>query len=62
MFHFKEETQGEILSLVARLIDEGKIKTTLNKELKGMTPANLKMAHEILESGQSVGKIVISFE
>jgi zinc-binding alcohol dehydrogenase family protein len=59
LFDYKLESQGEILSEVARLIDQGKVKTTMTSKVKGANVANLKKAHEILESGASIGKIVI---
>lgn len=56
---YKMESQGNILSEVARLVDEGKIKSTVTKVLKGLTPQNLKEAHSIVERGSSIGKIVV---
>lgn len=51
--------QGKILDRVAALVDEGKIKTTLNEVLTPINAANLKKAHAILESGKAKGKIVL---
>ncbi|WP_343617957.1 zinc-binding alcohol dehydrogenase family protein [Flavobacterium sp.] len=53
--------QHYILNKVADLIDEGVLKTTLNQTLNGFTAANLKSAHELLESGKTIGKIAITF-
>lgn len=60
MHQFAMESQGKLLSHVASLIDSGKIKSTVQTELQGLTSENLKKAHTILESGKSVGKIVIT--
>lgn len=51
--------QGELLNEVAQLVDEGRIRTTLNEVLSPINAANLKAAHERIESGRSKGKIVL---
>ena len=53
--------QHYILTKVADLLDEGVLKTTLNQTLNGFTAANLKSAHQLLESGKTIGKIAIKF-
>ena len=55
------EKQHEILTKIASLVDEGKIKSTLTKTYKGFTVENFKEAHTLSESGKAVGKIAISF-
>lgn len=61
LFNYDLESQGEILSTVASLIDKKSIKTTLTKKLDGFSFENIREAHELLESGVSIGKIVVSF-
>jgi NADPH2:quinone reductase len=61
LFSYELESQGKILSEVASLVDAGKMKTTMNKVLKGFTTENIREAHTILESGKSIGKIVVDF-
>ncbi|HWT61061.1 MAG TPA: zinc-binding dehydrogenase, partial [Ochrobactrum sp.] len=51
--------QGKLLNEVARLIDAGKIKTTVTEVLSPINAANLKQAHGVLESGKAKGKIVL---
>ncbi|RXJ98656.1 NADPH:quinone reductase [Arcobacter sp. CECT 8989] len=53
--------QGEILSQIASLVDEGKIRTTLTKTINGFSVASIKKAHKISESGKAIGKIAIKF-
>jgi NADPH2:quinone reductase len=53
--------QHEILNTIADLIDEGTLKSTLNTTLKGFTVENLREAHRALESGTTIGKLVIEF-
>jgi NADPH:quinone reductase len=53
--------QHHLLNTVADLIDSKKIKTTL-KDFFVFTPINaknLRKAHKLLESGATIGKIVI---
>ncbi len=51
--------QGRLLNEVAKLVDEGKIRTTLTEVLSPISAANLKAAHSVLESGKAKGKIVL---
>jgi Zinc-binding dehydrogenase len=44
---------------VADLVDDGLIKTTLGTNLGRITAANLRQAHAQLESGTTIGKIVL---
>ncbi|WP_426485437.1 zinc-binding alcohol dehydrogenase family protein [Flavobacterium sp. 2] len=53
--------QHHILNKVADLLDNGILKTTLNETLNGLTADNLKKAHQLLESGKTIGKIAIKF-
>jgi len=55
------QEQHNILNKIADLLDEGILKTTLNETLSGLTPENFKKAHELLESGKTIGKIAIKF-
>lgn len=52
--------QHEILSEMARLVDLGKVKTTVAECMGIINAVNLKKAHALLESGLSRGKIVLS--
>lgn len=53
--------QHIILNKIADLLDNGTLKTTLNETLSGLTADNLKKAHQLLESGKTIGKIAIKF-
>lgn len=53
--------QHHILNRVADLLDEGVLKSTLTQTLHGLSADNLKQAHAQLESGTTIGKLVISF-
>lgn len=50
---------GKLLDQVARLVDEGKIRTTVTETLSPINAANLKQAHVTIESGKARGKIVL---
>ncbi|MDC8830157.1 zinc-binding alcohol dehydrogenase family protein [Alteromonas gilva] len=51
--------QHQLLTEVSSLIDKGIIKTTVNQNLGAINAKNILKAHEILESGSSIGKIVL---
>jgi NADPH2:quinone reductase len=51
--------QHELLNRVAAWIDEGLIKNTASKVLSPIDANNLRSAHKALESGNSIGKIVL---
>ena len=53
------EKQGELLQQVAQLVDQQKIRSTLNQNLGHINAANLEKAHKLIESGKSKGKIVL---
>lgn len=51
--------QHHILNLVAGLIDDGTLKTTVNQVMSPINAANLRVAHAKLEAGTTIGKIVL---
>ncbi|NKB36885.1 MAG: zinc-binding alcohol dehydrogenase family protein [Gammaproteobacteria bacterium] len=51
--------QHDILTSVAKLVDEGEIKTTLGENYGKINAINLKRAHAHIESNQAIGKIVL---
>jgi zinc-binding alcohol dehydrogenase family protein len=51
--------QHRLLKEVARLVDEGMLRTTFNAHFGTISAANLKRAHALLESCRSCGKIVL---
>ena len=53
-------SQHHLLNTVADLIDSKKIKTTLTDVLSPINAENLRKAHRKLESGTTIGKIVLS--
>ncbi|MCC9070184.1 zinc-binding alcohol dehydrogenase family protein [Flavobacterium sp. F-65] len=55
------QEQHNILNKIADLLDNGILKTTLNDTLIGLSADNLKKAHQLLESGKTIGKIAIKF-
>jgi zinc-binding alcohol dehydrogenase family protein len=59
LFEPDSTAQREILDEVARMVDAGRIRTTLTSRLEGMTAANLREAHRMVESGGMVGKVVL---
>lgn len=51
--------QGRLLAEVARLVDAGRIRTTLTETFGPINAANLKRAHALIESGTARGKVVL---
>ena len=54
------EKQHELLNEVSKLVDAGKIKTTLSEDFGSINARNLKRAHALIESGTAKGKIVLA--
>ncbi|MBB3770084.1 zinc-binding alcohol dehydrogenase family protein [Angulomicrobium tetraedrale] len=60
MFHTGDMIrQHEILDEVARLVDAGTVRTTLGAHFGVINAANLTRAHESIEGGRSIGKVVL---
>ena len=51
--------QGELLAEVARLVDAGRVRTTLGEVFGVIDAANLTRAHAFIESGKAQGKVVL---
>lgn len=52
--------QHRILAEVSALVDSGVLRTTIVEDYGPITAANLRRAHATVESGRSIGKIVLS--
>ena len=46
--------------MLTRLVDEGVLRTTTEVDPKPITAAHLREAHEFVESGRAVGKVVLA--
>ncbi|MDX3772574.1 zinc-binding alcohol dehydrogenase family protein [Chromatiaceae bacterium AAb-1] len=53
------QAQHQLLSDLSRLIQQGQVKTTLKQVLGPINARNLRQAHALLESGKSIGKVVL---
>jgi zinc-binding alcohol dehydrogenase family protein len=53
------DQQGVLLNEVAKLVESGRIRTTLTEVLKPINAANLMQAHALIESGRAKGKVVL---
>jgi len=51
--------QGCLLNQVADLVDAGRIQSTLQTDLGTINAANMRRAHALVESGKTIGKIVL---
>jgi len=52
--------QGCILARVAQLADAGELVSTTKRIFEGINAVNLRAAHEIVETGQMLGKVVLT--
>lgn len=57
---YHPERHGEILAELAQLFDAGRIQSTLGEVIGPLNVANLTEAHRRLESGHTVGKLVLT--
>ena len=53
--------QGQILARMARLVDDGIVRTTETRTLTGLSAKTLKEAHRIIEGGDMIGKLVVAY-
>jgi len=53
------DVQHKLLNRVADLLDDGTLLSTVRKHCGSMSVANLRTAHELLESGTATGKTVL---
>ncbi|WP_158781927.1 zinc-binding alcohol dehydrogenase family protein [Pantoea sp. BAV 3049] len=53
--------QGEILEATAKLLDTGKISTSLSKTLQGLSVETLTEAHQLVLEGHMRGKVVMVY-
>jgi NADPH:quinone reductase-like Zn-dependent oxidoreductase len=52
--------QHKLLTEVARLVDAGTLCTTVGQNLGAINAANLRRAHQLLEEGRAIGKLVLT--
>ncbi|RKH33610.1 zinc-binding alcohol dehydrogenase family protein [Corallococcus praedator] len=60
LFNADPLAQQRLLDSVADLVDAGTLKTTMVQDFGPITAANLRRAHAAVETGRTVGKIVLS--
>jgi NADPH2:quinone reductase len=51
--------QKHLLSRVAELVDEQRLRTTMTESIADFSAAGLRRAHELVESGRMTGKVVV---
>ncbi|MDX3854743.1 zinc-binding alcohol dehydrogenase family protein [Streptomyces sp. AK02-01A] len=51
--------QKKLLEAVAALVDDKRIRTTLNTSIDDFSAAGLREAHRLVEAGRSTGKVVV---
>ncbi|MFS0853390.1 zinc-binding alcohol dehydrogenase family protein [Microbacterium sp. 179-I 3D4 NHS] len=56
----EDSFQHELLTRVAGLLDEGTIRSTLTTRLSPLDAATLREAHRLVETSQTIGKVVVT--
>ncbi|WP_432542651.1 zinc-binding alcohol dehydrogenase family protein [Kineococcus sp. SYSU DK002] len=52
--------QGRLLAATADLVDAGRVRTTLTTTIEDFSAAGLREAHRLVETGRTVGKVVVT--
>jgi zinc-binding alcohol dehydrogenase family protein len=52
--------QHNLLNVISMMVDAGEIVTTATQELSPINAANLRQAHQQVESGTTIGKVVLA--
>lgn len=52
--------QHKLLTYVAKEIDAGNLKTTINLVIRPINAVNLRKAHALIEQGNAIGKVVLA--
>ncbi|HEV3422270.1 MAG TPA: zinc-binding alcohol dehydrogenase family protein [Paraburkholderia sp.] len=52
--------QHKLLTEVGRLVDAGTLRTTVGQDLGQINAQNVRRAHQLLEEGRAIGKLVLS--
>ncbi|MGM0212949.1 zinc-binding alcohol dehydrogenase family protein [Enterococcus sp. AZ109] len=60
-YNFRIETQGKALTLLTKLLSKEMLQSTLTKTLDGFSPDVMYQAHQLVESNQLIGKLVIRY-
>ena len=61
LFQHDLESQGKILGIISKLVEEEKIKSTESKIYQGLSVKSFTEAHKELEMGKSIGKIIVNY-
>ena len=54
--------QHNLLEAVAGMVDAGTLRTTMTRRLSPVDAATLREAHELVEDGHMVGKVVLAVD
>jgi len=52
--------QQRLLDRVAEMVDAGRLRSTMRESFRPIDAENLKRAHALVESGRSIGKVVVT--
>ncbi|MBX8689858.1 zinc-binding alcohol dehydrogenase family protein [Mycobacterium sp. 20091114027_K0903767] len=60
LFGYDMSYQHDLLTRTAALVDDGVLRSTVTRTYDGLTAASLRAAHRDIESGRTIGKIVVT--
>jgi NADPH:quinone reductase len=60
LFGYDLLAQKNILSRAAELVDNGVLRTTVTTTIRGLNAAGVREAHRAVESGEMIGKVVVT--
>ena len=60
LFRRRHDRPTRAADRIADLVDAGQVRTTLTAELGPINAATLRQAHEMLENGRTIGKVVVA--
>jgi NADPH2:quinone reductase len=60
LFSPEDPAQHHLLNEVAELIEDGTIRTTITTRLHPLDAARLREAQRLVETGSTIGKVVVS--
>lgn len=62
LFEYDMSAQQRILGRTAALVDEGTLRTTITRTIHGIDAAGIREAHRAVDSGEMIGKVVVTAE
>jgi zinc-binding alcohol dehydrogenase family protein len=59
-YEHEMQTQGDALNMISKLLEAGTLQSTLSQTFQGINAANILESYDLLDSGKTLGKIVLT--